>query len=175
MSKNPPNKYDLSREYGILIIHSIKHGIFEVLFDKEDFDRIKHIHWNVELDVKGKFYVRNGKAGKLHRLIMNTPKDLVVDHINHNTLDNRKCNLRNCTTAENNQNINLFNRYPNKSTGVYGISIWTSKRGKYTYKYFKIQFKGVIKCFKKLEDAKSYMKQLMEDYMKKHKEGGLND
>ena len=174
MSKNPPNEYDLSKEYGVLIIHSIKHGVFRVLFDKEDYNKIKNTHWNVELDVKGKFYVRNGKRGKLHRVIMNTPKELVVDHLNHDTLDNRKQNLRNCTITENNQNVNPFNNYPNKSTGFYGISIWKYNSNNKTYQYYKVQFKGVIKCFKELEDAKKYIKQLMEDYYEKYKEGGLN-
>lgn len=41
----------------------------------------------------------------LHRLIMgDPPPPLVIDHINRDRLDNRKCNLRVCTQAENNQN-----------------------------------------------------------------------
>ena len=40
----------------------------------------------------------------MHRFIMNVSKGKNIDHINHNTLDNRKKNLRICTSAENSMN-----------------------------------------------------------------------
>ena len=41
---------------------------------------------------------------KLHRIIMKARPDQLVDHINRNKLDNRKCNLRFATVEENNRN-----------------------------------------------------------------------
>lgn len=41
----------------------------------------------------------------LHRLILNAPRDKEVDHINGDSLDNRKVNLRICTHAENLRNV----------------------------------------------------------------------
>lgn len=38
---------------------------------------------------------------RLHRFIMNPPENLQIDHINNNTLNNRKCNLRIVTNQEN--------------------------------------------------------------------------
>jgi hypothetical protein len=42
----------------------------------------------------------------LHREIMNAPRGTHVDHINHDTLDNRKINLRVCTVSQNCMNQN---------------------------------------------------------------------
>ena len=62
---------------------------------------------------------------KLHRFIMNPPNDKVVDHINRNTLDNRKQNLR-ITDIR----TNVINRglQSNNTTGVTGVRL---ERGMY--------------------------------------------
>lgn len=44
------------------------------------------------------------KLVKLHRIVAGAPAGLVVDHVNHNTLDNRLENLRVVTQAENVRN-----------------------------------------------------------------------
>lgn len=161
------NEIETLSDHSILYIKN-SFGLFKVLIDTEDIDKIKDIHWNAEKDKRGKFYVRNRKKNlRLHRVITNCPPNLVVDHINHNTLDNRKSNLRVCTIAENNRNTNIENKYPNKTTGIYGISIWKTKgKNNKIYSYFKIQYKGKVKVFKHLKDAKRYLKSLREEYTK---------
>ncbi len=46
----------------------------------------------------------------MHSLIINPPENFVVDHINHNGLDNRKANLRLATRTQNNCNRRKHNR-----------------------------------------------------------------
>jgi len=57
----------------------------------------------------------------MHRLIMDTPKGMVVDHIDHATLNNQESNLRNCTQSQNMMNRRGANSR-NKSTGILGVS-----------------------------------------------------
>lgn len=46
---------------------------------------------------------KNGKTKdiQMHRAILNAPLGKLVDHINRNGLDNRRCNIRVCTPSQN--------------------------------------------------------------------------
>jgi hypothetical protein len=59
-----------------------------------------------------------GRLELMHRRIMQAPKGKVIDHINSNTLDNRKENLRVCSQKENMQNLRSG---PNR-TGFRGVN-----------------------------------------------------
>jgi hypothetical protein len=73
------------------------------LVDDEDYEFLSQWRWYEH--VKGYVYGRiDRKKVFLHRFINKTPNGMMTDHINHNKLDNRKCNLRTCTPAENQQN-----------------------------------------------------------------------
>ena len=59
-------------------------------------------------------------GGSLSRAIMGNPTGLVVDHANHNTLDNRKCNLRICERSHNaRNNMGQRTRKVSRFKGVY--------------------------------------------------------
>lgn len=103
-------------------------GFFS-LVDKDDFYKFSTKRWyadkirNYIMAVRTEGYGKNKKTVYLHRLIMSCPKGLFVDHINHDTLDNRKSNLRICTVAENTRNSVKSSR---NSSGYKGVS-WNSK------------------------------------------------
>ena len=64
----------------------------------------------------------------LHRLIMDAPKSIDVDHINHVMLDCRRSNLRLCSRSENLQNRTGHQR--NSTSGVRGVS-WDPARSRW--------------------------------------------
>lgn len=71
--------------------------------DDDDYEKYNHLVWHLS-DTGYAVRRNNGETFRLHRLIMNCPEGMVVDHLNGDTLDNRKCNLRICTVAENSKN-----------------------------------------------------------------------
>ena len=73
----------------------------------------------------------------MSRFILNTPKGKHTDHINHDTLDNRKCNLRICTVAQNSFNRKLSVR---NTSGYKGVS-WNKELKKW-YASIKFQYKS---------------------------------
>ena len=79
-----------------------KDNVFYCKVDKEDIERIENHSWCI---VQGYAYctIKN-KNISMHRLLLNPPKNMQVDHINHNKLDNRKFNLKICTQLENLKN-----------------------------------------------------------------------
>jgi hypothetical protein len=88
-----------------MILKTKKYGEISVLIDAEDVEMISGqrlcISYAKNTD---SFYVMTSDKKYLHRLIMNAQKGQVVDHINHNTLDNRRSNLRLCSHRKNRLN-----------------------------------------------------------------------
>jgi hypothetical protein len=81
-------------------------GLFATV-DARDYKRISRYKWCVLNKSGSPYAVRRTEDGRMiymHREIMRAPKGTVVDHLDHNTLNNRRCNLRVCTQAENQAN-----------------------------------------------------------------------
>jgi len=76
------------------------------LVDDADFERLSGSKWYALKTGYGGFCAARGRKPTIlmHRVIMDAPKGVDVDHINHNTLDNRRDNLRLATRSENNRN-----------------------------------------------------------------------
>jgi hypothetical protein len=77
------------------------------LVDDDDYTFLSQFNWHTLQGKHGKKYAGKGRGGnclKMHRVIMNTPDDMQVDHKDGDTLNNQKYNLRNCTNAQNTQN-----------------------------------------------------------------------
>lgn len=77
---------------------------FEFLIDRDDWAKVGARRWRIARDRRPiSDVVSNGKKGAmpLPRYLMDPPAKMVVDHISHDTLDNRRQNLRVCTPAQN--------------------------------------------------------------------------
>lgn len=73
----------------------------EIIVSEDDFSSLNQYKWMI--NSKG-YACRNFGGGNLvymHRLLLNPPFGMCVDHINHNTLDNRRENLRIVSKAAN--------------------------------------------------------------------------
>jgi hypothetical protein len=100
-------------------------GKFEVIVSACDAERIRAHRWHRSASKaqEGPYFAYTTprpehKEIRLHRFIADCPPDLYVDHINGNTLDNRRSNLRICTLGENNCNRR---KSKNSSSGYKGV------------------------------------------------------
>jgi|TARA_R110000824_G_scaffold71132_5_gene182367 hypothetical protein len=96
------------------------------LVDDEDYSRVveaisKRAKWYAHVPhTSKKYYAMNGNRDlSIHRVVMNAPKGMDVDHINGDPLDNRKENLRICTRSENCRNRKVRTTSKSGYKGVY--------------------------------------------------------
>lgn len=88
------------------------------LVDNEDFEYLNRFTWNILEKCSGVYAHRTtitptGKHYiKMHREVLNPPDNMQIHHINHNTLDNRKSNLKIVTHRENHQNRKTHGLWP---------------------------------------------------------------
>ena len=84
----------------------VTRGKFAIV-DSSDYYHLAQFQWFAEFGGRTFYAVRkqNGKSVKMHRYITSAPSHLVVDHIDHNGLNNCRANLRLCSFAQNMRNI----------------------------------------------------------------------
>jgi hypothetical protein len=102
-------------------------GMF-ALVDDEDFDYLNQWKWYAnkghstfyaQRQVSININKQRQTAEIMHRLIMNAPAYAIIDHINHNGLDNQKNNLRICNKSENQRNSLCSRGGTSKYKGVF--------------------------------------------------------
>ena len=73
------------------------------MVDVADYEELSRYKWHA-IKAGGNFYACRKEGDKsilMHRQIMQAPQGRVVDHWNHEGLDNHRHNLRNCTQQQN--------------------------------------------------------------------------
>lgn len=151
--KKKRNVYDDMGDY--LIGHFFNcEDCFEV--DKDDYEKVKDYCWYKNT---GGYVTTtsDGKTIKIHQVVMGGKN---IDYINGDKLDNRKSNLRFCTTAENVRNVGIRS---NNTSGVTGVS-YSKREGKWKSN---ITYNGVVirlGTFANKEDAIKARKDAEEKY-----------
>jgi hypothetical protein len=137
-----------------LIQLSGKHNNKFAKIDADDYARVSSYSWNFHNGYTSAMI--DGKTMYMHRLIANTPANLLTDHINHDKLDNRKANLRVCDAFVNMQNMHKPIRGCIKRQVIRGNTYWYGEIRKYHIRY-------ITTTFENEEQAKGGLKQMIKD------------
>jgi hypothetical protein len=130
------NDYQIKDNYVEIYLKRRSGEIITTKIDADDLKKLQEVnntwfsHWN---EYTQSYYVYGNIPGtkkkiRLHRFLFDDPEGLVIDHINHDTLDNRRTNLRAITRLGNTQNKKGENK--NNKSGVRGVC-WNKNAGKW--------------------------------------------
>lgn len=163
MYKKEDNIFIRKEEYSIMKVQ-YKQEWISTYIDTEDIERIQTRHWRTS-HKKRKIYIVSGSAAKknvqyLHNFLMNyTPQDGVeIDHLDGNSLNNRKANLELVTRQRNIENTQV--RIDNQ-IGIRGITKTSSKKYRVDFSNKKIRF--YFHVWDTLEEA-VYCRKCAENY-----------
>lgn len=115
--------------------------------DLEDIEKLKYHKWRLNKDgyaITGQSAISRN-ASNVILGIDSRKTDLVIDHINGNRLDNRKCNLRIVTRQQNTLNRHQDSNSKSPTKGIY----WNTSRNRWESK---ITFNGITTHFTRQKD-----------------------
>jgi hypothetical protein len=126
--RNPPERHEPRQPSDPAIRRiPLTKGKFATV-DAADYARLSRYKWSA-VERHGNWYAcrREGKRTIwMHREIMDAPRALVVDHLDHNGLNNRRSNLCLCTSRQNSFNV----RHPSPDSQYVGVlrcgSLWSA-------------------------------------------------
>lgn len=97
----------------------------KILVDDKDYEMLSHYRWHTRKGYALRNAGLNRKKSMVYDILgIESQKGMYVDHINGNTLDNRRANLRLVTPKE-----NARNKAPHKDTSSKYVGVYLNKRG----------------------------------------------
>jgi len=169
------NKYIIENDIIKIILHRRKDDDLITIIDKEDFDKLNAydgtFYASRYIKLNGKFYVKitlylgtidgrpKYKVIRFHRIILNCENNDIVDHINGDTLDNRKSNLRITDFGGNTKN--RCGENINNTSGERNVSLING------WYVVQIQVNGkntVVGKFNDIEQARIMASQARQEY-----------
>jgi len=165
------NKYEIDGDIVRILINS-KYGNYYTIVDLDDFNnKIKNI--TAKWCIRGKedlYAQRTFCVGKIngvyhnnnqnmHFLIVDCPKGMFIDHINHNTLDNRKCNLRVINCKENDRHRKGKNS--NNKSGYRNVAVIN---GKFVVQLMVDGKNKVLGTFDDVDEAGTFAEKMRKKY-----------
>lgn len=123
-TNSDPNDYSIDGDVAIFNLYNQKNlKIGEFMIDAADIDKVRYHKWRLSHGhvVTGNKYKGVNSVKDLSWIVLDieTPEGKVVDYINHDPMDNRKCNLRVCSQKENTKNCSLPSNNTSGYTGVH--------------------------------------------------------
>jgi len=136
--------------------------------DPADYKRLREYEW-IAKKGRNSFYTvrytaknKAGNAGRIymHKEIIKVPQQMVVDHVNHDGMDNRRANLRAATRA---QNIRNRKKFCNSSGSKYKGAYENKKQKRWIARIMFEKKSIYLGCFRnEIDAAKAYDRAAMK-------------
>lgn len=169
-----PNEIRLFSDYAEIDTYDKYGNVLETyLLDLDDIDKLdlSKTKWRTSYKRSKPYLVTGNKAGEItyfHRLVINTSNQ--IDHINGDTHNNRKINLREVTIQQNMLNLQ---KKSNNTSGIRGVS-FNKKKNTWKCDFTYNKKRLYVKEFLTKEQA-IYLRYLMEQYYLKEYRNIAND
>lgn len=169
--KRKGNEYIIHEDYAEIVIVSPKYGTYKTMIDLEDIEKCKKYTWKIGM-YKNRIRIettitkdKKQSQSRLYRYVMNvSDPNHIIDHINGDTLDNRKVNLRITNKKGNGMNKGLNS---NNSSGIKGV-YRCNTRGKWVAA-IKVNGKKIfLGYFEDKEEARISRREAEIKYFKEH-------
>lgn len=167
------NQFEIRGDKTAIFLRRKNGEILETLIDTADLSRVSEFPYawcalrknnTPSYYVKGilRDYDGQRKTVYLHRWLFNNPEGFQIDHINHDTLNNTRGNLRIVTPGENSQNKK--GAYKTSKSGIRGV-FW-DKRSKKWNAHFQVDKKKVnLGLFQDIEEAEKAVIEARRKHM----------